>query len=310
MLDQQYDDGVIMSSHRELARRLSAIFETEALAALTLSSPNVPTAGRIGFSGPPGVGKSSLIAAWADRRLARGRRVGVIAVDPSSPFSRGCVLGDRIRMDGVADRAGFYLRSLPSRTVHDGLCVNVASLLDELELAKFDDVVVETVGVGQTDYTLRSIVDTFVLVLSPEGGDVVQAMKAGILEVADVVVVNKADLPSAKRMTSDIAGVVDMRSKAVWKTPVIEVSTTRGIGIADLEDAINALLAYVASLANVPARLRLRNRYRLQKAMEVTLEQILSEWPAERFEQPLPQLLADAIEALRSAAQEVVRLAR
>jgi LAO/AO transport system kinase len=303
---KQNDGRVSVSNHRELARRLSAIFDTAPLSALRLSSPEVPTARRIGFSGPPGAGKSSLIAAWAARGLARGRRVGVIAVDPSSPLSQGCVLGDRIRMDGVTDQPGFYLRSLPSRTMHDGLCPNVASLLDELELAKFDDVVLETVGVGQSDYTLRSVVDTFVLVLSPEGGDVVQAMKAGILEVADVLVINKADLPAAKRMARDVAGVVDLRSNAPWRAPVIEVSATQAAGLTELEEAINAHSTYSASLPNVPARLQLRRRYRLQKALEVTLEQILNEWPGERFERALPQLLADAIEALRTEAREVV----
>lgn len=307
MRGKRNERRVSAANHRELARRLSAIFKTAPLSALMLSSPQVPTARRIGFSGPPGTGKSSLIAAWAARGLARGRRVGVIAVDPSSPLSQGCVLGDRIRMDGVTDQRGFYLRSLPSRTVHDGLCPNVASLLDELERANFDDVVLETVGVGQSDYTLQSVVDTFVLVLSPEGGDVVQAMKAGILEVADVLVINKADLPSAKRMARDVAGVVDMRSNATWRAPVIEISATQGNGLTELEDAINAHSAYRVSLPNLRARLQLRRRYRLQKALEVTLDQVLNEWPAERFERALPQLLADAIEALRIEAAEVVQ---
>jgi len=296
---------VKVSNHRELARRLSAIFDTDPIAALALPTPQPPTARRIGFSGPPGAGKSSLIAAWAALRLAQDRRVGVIAVDPSSPFSQGCLLGDRVRMDGVTDHPGFYFRSVASRSLHDGLCPNATNLLDELERAKFDDVVIETVGVGQSDYTLRSVVDTFVMVLSPDGGDVVQAMKAGILEVADVLVINKADLPAAKRMARDVAGVVGLRTNPVWRAPVIEVSAARGTGLDALDAAVYSHGAYIESLPNASERLQIRQKYQLQKAIEVTLEKVLSDWPPDRFNHSLPDLLAEAIDALRSAADGI-----
>jgi LAO/AO transport system kinase len=301
----QNEDCVKIANHRELGRRLSAIFEADPIAALALPVPQRPTARRIGFSGPPGAGKSSLIAAWAALRLAKDRRVGVVAVDPSSPFSQGCLLGDRIRMDGVTDHPGFYLRSVASRGSHDGLCPNATNLLDELERVRFDDVVIETVGVGQSDYTVRFIVDTFVTVLSPEGGDVVQAMKAGILEVADILIINKADLPAAKRMARDVAGVVELRANPVWRVPVIEVSPARGTGLEALDAAVDSHGGYLDSLPNASERSQIRQRHRLQQAIEATLGKVLGDWPPDRFNQPLPGLLAEAIDALRSAARSV-----
>jgi LAO/AO transport system kinase len=260
------------------------------------------SARRIGFSGPPGAGKSSLIAAWAARRLAQQRRVGVIAIDPSSPLSKGCVLGDRIRMDGITEHPDFYLRSVASRAFNDGLCPNTAGLLDELELAGFDDVLLETVGVGQTDYALRSVVDTFVMVLNPEGGDVVQAMKAGILEVADILVVHKADLPAAKRMARDVASVVALRAGSSWRPSVIEVSAVQRTGLDDFEASINAHARFIAGSPDRRLRLQLRRRYRLQTAIEVLLDQILTERDPETFEQSLPLLLVELLEQLKNAA--------
>jgi LAO/AO transport system kinase len=270
--------------------------ESDPVAALAIVTPPRSNSRRLGFSGPPGAGKSSLIAAWAGGRLSRGERLGVLAIDPSSPLSHGSVLGDRARMGAIADHPGFYLRSVPSRSLNDGLCPNAAAMLDEMDLFGFDAVVLETVGVGQADYAMRSLVDTFVMVLNPEGGDIVQAMKAGILEVADILVVNKADLPSAKRMAVDVASIVEMRRGAEWRPPVIEISSTRRTGLEGLESALSAHAHFLAGQKPGSMLLPLRQRYRLQKAMEATIDKVLGGWSLERFERPPIDLLIEAFE--------------
>ena len=181
---------------------------------------------RIGFTGPPGAGKSTLIARLARTRLARPGRIGVLAVDPSSPISHGSILGDRVRMDEIAGHPRLYIRSVPSRNAHDGLADNIAEMLAVMERHGFDDLILETVGVGQADYTVRSLVDTVVLVVTPESGDAIQAMKAGIQEMADIYVVNKADRPGAQRTLADIRAVLQSRDPgpADWRPPVVAAS--------------------------------------------------------------------------------------
>ena len=167
---------------------------------------------RIGFTGPPGSGKSTLIASWAERRLERGRSVGVLAIDPTSPISQGAILGDRIRMDPVDTQEKFFIRSVASTRLHDGLCHNALGILDVFDRYGFDDAVLETVGVGQTECNIRFMTGTVVLVLPPNSGDVIQAMKAGILEIADIYVVNKSDLPGSGTLTRELESVLSMRS--------------------------------------------------------------------------------------------------
>ena len=194
---------------------------------------------RTGITGPPGAGKSSLIAMLAAQWLAMGSKVGVLAVDPSSPSTGGSVLGDRARMDSVADNPNLFIRSFSSGSSVDGLAPNMISLLDCFEQAGFDEIVLETVGVGQVSYESRKLVETLVLVLVPESGDVVQAMKAGILEMADIYVINKSDLPGSKRLASEIGSLVSWRKKKEsWVPPIVQTSSASQQGAAELADAI------------------------------------------------------------------------
>jgi LAO/AO transport system kinase len=165
---------------REMSRALSRV--ANATVAETLETQaELPeqVLYRIGVTGAPGAGKSTLISRLAARRVARDAKVAVVAIDPTSPVSQGSILGDRIRMDAVSDDPNIFIRSIPSRRAHDGLADNTADLLWAMEGHGFDEVIVETVGVGQAEYSVRAIVDTVVLVLLPESGDAVQAMKAG-----------------------------------------------------------------------------------------------------------------------------------
>lgn len=226
---------------RALARKLTRRARMPASEAMQEAVAFGGTSRRIGITGPPGAGKSSLIARLAAHWVAAGDRVGVLAIDPSSPLSGGSLLGDRIRMDEIADDANIFIRSLSSGVLGNGLCRNVVSLLDACEQARFDHLVLETVGVGQVSHEAKPLVDTFALVLVPESGDTVQAMKAGILEVADVYVVNKADRPEAELLASELRSIAMWRGqKEGWVPPVVLTSARTGAGVSELVSAMEA----------------------------------------------------------------------
>lgn len=225
---------------RRLARELTERARASAQGILAASISFGGSAKRIGITGSPGVGKSSLIALLARQWTEQAGKVGLIAVDPTSPLSGGSLLGDRIRIDEVATNPNLFIRSLPSGAVGDGLCPNILSLLDAFEQAGFGHVILETVGVGQVSYQAKPLVDTFVLVMGPESGDTVQAMKAGILEVADIYVVNKGDLPASAKLASELRTIAKWRGqRQSWIPPVILTSATARFGAAELAEAID-----------------------------------------------------------------------
>jgi len=167
---------------------------------------------RIGFTGPPGAGKSTLVSAIATASRATGEEVGVVAVDPTSPLSGGALLGDRIRMNELATDPGMFIRSMATRGSLGGLATSTKEVLDLMDGFGFPKVLVETVGVGQTELEIAGAADTTVVVLVPESGDGIQAMKAGLLEVADVFVINKADRPGADRLVKELRMAIHLRS--------------------------------------------------------------------------------------------------
>lgn len=195
---------------------------------------------RTGITGPPGVGKSTLVNELAQSLRAKQRTVGILAVDPTSPFTGGALLGDRIRMEERTLDSGVYIRSMATRGSHGGLSRAAIDACDVMDAFGFDEVLVETVGVGQAEYDVVSAADTVLVVLCPGAGDGIQAMKAGLLEVADVLAVNKADLPGADRMLVDLEEAMHVRlaGKSAWVTPVVACSAGRGDGIDDVIAAI------------------------------------------------------------------------
>ena len=183
---------------------------------LSAMHSRVGRAHRIGITGPPGAGKSTLIHALARAVRKNGERVGVVAVDPTSPFTGGALLGDRIRMTGAAGDDGIFIRSMASRGSQGGLATTTREVADLMDAFGFERVVVETAGVGQSELEVAEAADTTVVVLTPESGDSIQAMKAGLMEIGDIFVVNKADRPEAKRAAGELKTILRMRQGQVF----------------------------------------------------------------------------------------------
>jgi len=204
--------------------------------------PRVGRATVIGFTGPPGAGKSTLIDAYIAALRTRGHSVAVAAVDPSSPISGGAVLGDRMRMRRHAEDPGVFIRSVASHGHLGGLSESIHRIVDAMDAAGRDFIIIETVGAGQSEVEVVEIADICVVVNAPNMGDEVQAMKAGILEIADVLVVNKADLPLAQRTTKQLTNMLELRRQN-RDVPVLETVALTETGIDALHDAIMSRLA-------------------------------------------------------------------
>jgi LAO/AO transport system kinase len=298
-----------------------------------------PRAKRLGLTGPPGAGKSSLLAALAAVYRGREERLGIVAVDPTSPFSGGALLGDRIRMSDLATDPGIFIRSMASRGSSGGLAATTKEVLDLMDAFGFDRILIETVGVGQTELEITAAADTVMVVLVPESGDAIQAMKAGLMEIADVFVVNKADRPGAQRLVKEIKQSLHLRAgraldevpahhgvdlsrasrarsaplppepEGAWEVPVLTSNALTGEGLSELIAAVDAHRAWLEGSGALAVRRRARSRARVRDVVDRGLRR--SAWSSEAVAASLEGGL-DRIEAGEgtpySVAQEILGL--
>ncbi len=261
---------------RRILPRLATLIENEDPAALHIFDLIYGATGSahiVGVTGPPGSGKSTLIAALIDQVRQQGRRVGVVAVDPSSPLTGGAVLGDRIRMMERHSDSGVFVRSMASRGRRGGLAWATASLVHLLDAARFDVVVVETIGTGQDGTDIASLADTVVVVEAPGLGDGVQAIKSGLLEVGDVVVVNKADLPGANEALRILRSSFALgHSTSSWRVPILPTSTLELMGIDRLLESLNAHRAWLTDTEELRRRRTRAARAEVLAGLRVSLE--------------------------------------
>jgi LAO/AO transport system kinase len=270
--------------------------------------PKLGHARRIGITGPPGAGKSTLTTALAAELRAQGLTVAIVAVDPTSPFTGGALLGDRIRMERVALDPGIFIRSLATRGSLGGLSHATRDATDVLDGAGFDVILIETVGVGQSELDVARVADTIVVTLVPESGDAIQTLKAGLMEIADVYVVNKSDRPGADRLRTDIEIMLGMRGGAAytnvpahhgvdmkrlmnpgraareaarteqtesWTPPVLRAVANQDEGVSELASALDRHARYLETSGELRVRRRLRLRERVVDATERKLREHL-----------------------------------
>ncbi|GIW03608.1 MAG: methylmalonyl Co-A mutase-associated GTPase MeaB [Thermomicrobiales bacterium] len=242
-------EEALRGNQRALARLITAIErDTEfGRAAAAELYARTGQAHIVGITGPPGTGKSTLVSALIPAARRRGKRVGVIAIDPTSPVSGGAVLGDRVRMLQWQSDEGVFIRSMASRGRRGGIAPATSGVIHTLDAAGFDLILVETVGVGQEDIDITGVAHTVVLVQMPRSGDAIQFLKAGILELADILIVNKADLPGADETTRGLWALVAMHNgeSLSWRPPVLRCVATTGEGA---DEVLAALEAHYTSL--------------------------------------------------------------
>ena len=253
-LTQRLLDG----DKRALARAISLVEndDPEGWALVREVYPETGKAAVVGFTGPPGVGKSTLIGRLVENARAREREVAVLSIDPSSPFTQGALLGDRIRLSEHFLDAGVFIRSMASRGSLGGLSEATLQAALLMDASGKDDVFLETVGVGQGEVDIVDHADTIVLVLMPGSGDSIQALKAGVMEIPDIIVVNKADHPLTDTMVREIRGVLSLGPQKGWRVPIIKAEAARDEGVAELVEQMAAHRAHIEAEGTLEERRR------------------------------------------------------
>jgi LAO/AO transport system kinase len=253
--------------------------------------PRTGGAYRIGITGPPGVGKSTLIGQIALRLRDRGERVAVVAVDPTSPYSGGALLGDRYRMVEVTEDPRIFMRSMATRGSQGGLGCATQEALDLLDAAGFTMILVETVGVGQVELDITRATDTVAVILVPESGDAIQAMKAGLMEIADVFVINKSDREGAERVVRDLESALDVRlARNAWRPEVLKIAALRGEGLETLLEAFDRHRRHLEDSGLLTEKRRRTLRFRLLGEAGRALLDRLENGEGEHFEQLLDRI--------------------
>jgi len=260
----------------------------------------------LGITGPPGAGKSSLTSKLVKVARKNDLKIGVLAVDPSSPFSGGAILGDRVRMNEHSLDEKVFIRSFASRGHLGGLARAVPKAIRVLEYLNFDFVIIETVGVGQVELEIMQVAHQAVVVLNPGWGDSVQAAKAGLLEIGDVFVVNKADRPGAKETVRDLENMLKLGPQKQWVPPVIQTTATDSLGITDLYEALNKHWDYLVSSGLLQELNNTHIKNELESELsELIKQRVLNSVDDYNYQQVLRKLLSRELDPHR-AAQELL----
>ena len=305
-------EHLLAGDKRALARAISLVEndDPEGWALVREIYPKTGRATMAGFTGPPGVGKSTLIGALVKNARERDRDVAVLSIDPSSPFTKGALLGDRIRLSEHFLDPGVFIRSMASRGSLGGLSEATLQAALLMDASGKDDVFLETVGVGQAEVDIIDHADTVVLVLMPGSGDSIQALKAGVMEIPDIIVVNKADHPLADTMIREIRGVLSLGPRTTWRVPIVRTEASKGIGVEDLVEKLREHRDHIEAEGTLEERRRRNLTNEVMQLATVRLRRRLDESiredaaVAELFEQVVARRLDPASAAARLLDRE------
>lgn len=292
--DKTLAERLLEGDKRALARAISLVEGDDPLG-WELVREVYPSTGRaaiIGFTGPPGVGKSTLMAALTKLERERERTVAVLSIDPSSPYTQGALLGDRIRLAEHFLDPGVFIRSMANRGALGGLSEAALQAALLMDASGRDVVLLETVGVGQAEVDIIDHADTVVLVLMPGSGDSIQALKAGVMEIPDVIVVNKADHPLTDTMVREIKGVLALGPHEGWQVPIVRTEAGRGEGVEELANKLTEHRAFIEAEGTLSAR---RRRNLMNEVLSIATFRMRRELEASVREDPDVQALLDRV---------------
>ena len=298
----------ILNGDRRMAARAISLIENEDPSKHKILSELYPHTGKafvVGITGPPGAGKSSLVDRLLENLRKQGLTVGVIAVDPTSPFTGGAILGDRIRMQEHALDKDIFIRSMGTRGSLGGLSRATKDAVQVLDAFGKDVVLIETVGVGQSEVDIIKYADTTIVVLTPAGGDSVQTIKAGIMEIANIFVVNKADLAGADRTCSEISMMLDLGNAKAWRPPIVRTITLDGTGIGEMLDSIEKHRAFLQETGHLEKVRKERIRRDVIDLIEYKIKSTV--WDqvsgSDEFEAVVSQIMSREMDPYTAATQ-------
>jgi len=285
---------LLAGDKRALARAISLVEndEPEGWELVREIYPHTGRAAIVGFTGPPGVGKSTLMGALTKLERARGRTIAILSIDPSSPFTKGALLGDRIRLSDHFLDPGVFIRSMANRGALGGLSEAALQAALLMDASGRDVVQLETVGVGQAEVDIIDHADTVVLVLMPGSGDSIQALKAGVMEIPDVIVVNKADHPLTDTMVREIRGVLALGPREGWQVPIVKTEAVKGEGVEELVEMLSDHRAYIESEGTLSER---RRRNLMNEVLAIATYRMRRELEASVHEDPAVKDLLDRV---------------
>jgi len=300
---------VFAGSHQAAARLISLVEdgEREGLEALRTLYPRTGKAYTVGITGPPGAGKSTLVDALIKRIRAAGETVGIIAIDPTSPFTGGALLGDRVRMQDHATDPGVFVRSMATRGHLGGLAPATSDVIHILDALGCAFILIETVGAGQGEVEVVSAADTVIVVTVPGLGDAVQMLKAGIMEIGDLFVVNKADRPEADRAVTEINMMLGLAPERGWRPPALKTVAIGGEGVEEVLAAIRSHRAHLEAAGQLAERRRERRRGEVLHALEAQIrEEVLAQARADGTLEAVVEQVADGRLDPHSAAKRLL----